>query len=76
MNQSRLRFKSALKYCQQNDTIMRANALAESMSMMNNDMNGFWKDVHKITNSKVPLATKVDRSAWRNKNCQNVEMPL
>ena len=37
---------------------MRANALAEST--MNNDMNGFWKDVHKITNSKVPLATKVD----------------
>ena len=58
MNQSRLRFKSALKYCQQNETIMQANALAESM--MNNDMNGFWKDVHKITNSKVPLATKVD----------------
>ena len=58
MNQSRLRFKSALKYCQQNETIMRANALAESM--MNNGMNGFWKDVHKITNSKVPLATKVD----------------
>ena len=22
--------------------------------------SGFWKDVHKITNSKVPLATKVD----------------
>ena len=58
MNQSILRFKSALKYCQQNETIMRANALAESM--MNNDMDGFWKDVHKITNSKVPLATKVD----------------
>ena len=58
MNQSRLRFNSALKYCQQNETIMRANALAESM--MNNDMNGFWKDVHKITNSKVPLATTVD----------------
>ena len=55
MNQSRLRFKSALKYCQQNETIMRANALAESM--MNNDMNVFWKDVHKITNSTVPLAT-------------------
>ena len=31
MNQSRLRFKSALKYCQQNETIMRANALAESI---------------------------------------------
>ena len=58
INQSTLRFNSALKYCQQNETIMRANALAESM--MNNDMNGFWKDVHTITNSKVPLATKVD----------------
>ena len=37
---------------------MRADSLARSM--MNNDMTGFWKDVHKITNSKVPLATKVD----------------
>ena len=52
MNQSRLRFKSALKYCQQNKIKMRANSLARSM--MNNDITGFWKDVHKITNSKVP----------------------
>ena len=37
---------------------MRADSLARSM--MNNDMTRFWKDVHKITNSKVPLATKVD----------------
>ena len=58
MNQSRLRFKSALKYVSKNETIMRANALAESM--MNNDMNGFWKDVHTITNSKVHLAIKVE----------------
>ena len=29
--------------------------------MMNNDMIRFWKNVHKITNSKVPLATKDDR---------------
>ena len=39
---------------------MRADSLARSM--MDNDMTGFWKDVHKITNSKVPLATKVDGS--------------
>ena len=58
MNQSRLRFKSALKYCQQNEIKMGADSLARSM--MNNDMTGFWKEVHKITNSKVPLATKVD----------------
>ena len=57
MNQSRLRFK-VLKYCQQNESKMRADSLARSM--MNNDMTRFWKDVHKITNSKVPLATKVD----------------
>ena len=38
---------------------MRADSLAKSM--MNNNMTGFWKDVHKITNSKVPLTTKVDR---------------
>ena len=37
---------------------MRADSLAKSM--IDNDMTRFWKDVHKITNSKVPLATKVD----------------
>ena len=37
---------------------MRADSLARSM--MNNDMTRFWKDVNTITNSKVPLATKVD----------------
>ena len=58
MNQSRLRFNSAFKYCQQNEIKMRADLLARSM--MNIDMTGFWKDVHKITNSKVHLATKVD----------------
>ena len=58
MKKSRLRFKSALKYCQQNEIKMRADSLARSV--MNNDMTGFWKDVHKITNSNVPLATKVD----------------
>ena len=51
MNQSRLRFKSALKYCQQNKIKMQADSLARSM--MNNDITGFWKDVRKITNSKV-----------------------
>ena len=45
MNQSRLRFKSALKFCQHNENQMRADALARSM--MNNDMTEFWKDVKK-----------------------------
>ena len=60
MNQSRLRFKSALKFCQHNESQMRADALARSM--MNNDMNAFWKDVKKNTNSNVSLATNIDGS--------------
>ena len=39
MNQSRLRIKSALKFCQHNESQMRADALAQSM--MNNNMNAF-----------------------------------
>ena len=73
MNQSRLRFKSALKYCQQNEIKMRADSLARSM--MNNDMTGFWKDVHKITNSEVPLATKVDGCVG-DTNIAEMEVPL
>ena len=60
MNQSRLRFKSALKFCQHNESQMRADALARSM--MNKDMNAFWKDVKKNTNSNVSLATNIDGS--------------
>ena len=45
MNQSRLRVKSALKFCQQNENQMRADALARSM--MNNDMTELWKDDNK-----------------------------
>ena len=60
MNQSRFKFKSALKYCQRNKSRMRADALAKSM--MDNDMVVFWKEVQKSVNSKVFLATKIDRS--------------
>ena len=51
MNQFRLRFKSTLKFCQHNVNQMKADALARSM--MNNDINEFWKDVKKNTNSNV-----------------------
>ena len=58
MNQSRSRFKSALKYCQQNENTMRADTLARSM--MSNGMTPFWKDEQRDINSNVPIATKVD----------------
>ena len=60
MNQSRLRFKSALKFCKHNENQMKADALARFKT--NNDMNEFWKYVKKNTNSNVSLPTNVDRS--------------
>ena len=60
LNQSRLRFKSALIFCQHNENQMRADALAQSM--MNNDMTESWKDVKQNTISNVSLATNVDGS--------------
>ena len=60
MNQSRLRFKSALKFYQHNVNQKKADALARSM--VKNDMNEFLKDVKKTTNSNVSLATNVDGS--------------
>ena len=60
MNQSRLRFRSALAFCQHNENQMRADALA--WSMMNNDMTEFWKHVKKNSISNVSLAANVDGS--------------
>ena len=39
MKQSRLRFKSALRYCKTNEDAMRSNAFAKSL--MDKDMNSF-----------------------------------
>ena len=55
MNQSRLRSKSALTFCQHNENQMRADALARSM--MNNDNSG--KMSRKLN---VSLLTNVDGS--------------
>ena len=60
MNQSRLRFKSALKFWQHRENQMKADVLARSM--MNNDMNEFWKDVRRNTNYNVSLAINVHGS--------------
>ena len=57
MRVSRLRFKYALRQCRSNKEMMRADALA--LLLKNKDSTSFWKDVSKIANSKVPLASKV-----------------
>ena len=57
MRTSSLRFKDALRQCQSNNEIMRADALARSL--YSKDSVSFWKGVSGMNSSKVPLATKV-----------------
>ena len=58
MKQSRLRFKSALRYCQVNEDDMRSNAFAKSL--MDKDLNSFWRGIRKVNNAKIPLASTVE----------------
>ena len=58
MKQSRLRFKSALRYCKVNEDAMRSNAFAKSL--MDKDMNSFWRGIRKVNNAKIPLASTVE----------------
>ena len=58
MKQSRLRFKSALRYCKTNEDAMRSNAFAKSL--MDKNTNSFWRCITKVNNAKIPLASKVE----------------
>ena len=60
MRVSRLRFKYVLRQCRANEEMMRADALAHSLS--SRDSTSFWKDVGKMANNKVPLASKVENA--------------
>ena len=57
MRTSRLRFKYALRQCQNNDEIMRADALARSLYCK--DSVSFWKGVRGVNCNNIPLTTKV-----------------
>ena len=58
MKQSRLRFKSALRYCKTNEDAMRSNAFDKSL--MDKDMNSFWRGITKVNYAKIPLASTVE----------------
>ena len=58
MKQSRLRFKSALRYCKTNEDAMRSNAFAKSL--MDKDINSFWRVITKVNNAQIPLASTVE----------------
>ena len=57
MRLSRLQFKYAVRKCRANKQIMRADTLAHVL--YNRQSTSFWKDVRKMTSSKVSFATKV-----------------
>ena len=57
MRVSRLQFKYTLRHCRANETMMRADALANALK--NKNSTAFWKDVQKMTSSNIPLASKV-----------------
>ena len=61
MRNSRLRFRYAFRECRVNEEIMRADALAHAL--YGRDSTSFWKDVKKMTSTKIPLATKVGDAA-------------
>ena len=57
MRVSRLQFKYTLRHCRANETMMRADALANALK--NKNSTAFWKDVQKMASSNIPLASKV-----------------
>ena len=61
MKQSRLRYKSALRYCKANEDAMRFNALPKSL--MDKDMNSFWQGITKVDTAKIPLASTIKNCA-------------
>ena len=51
MSKTRTQFKLALRYCQQHEEMMRADALASHMA--SRDFSKFWKHVNKVNNSNA-----------------------
>ena len=58
MRRCRLNFKYILRQCQTHEEIMRANAMATSLT--NKDQVSFWKHVGKINNLRTPLPSNVN----------------
>ena len=58
MKRTRARFKLALRYCQQHENMLLADACANSLA--DNDFRGFWKTAHNSNNAKATkFATSV-----------------
>ena len=53
-----MRFKYALRQCNQNEKSIRADQYAKSL--MNKDMTSFWDSIRKSSNTTIPLASMID----------------
>ena len=45
-------------HCRAYEEMMRDDALAHALHVYSRDSTSFWKDVRKMANTKIPLATK------------------
>ena len=52
------RYKYALRYIKRNEHAMRANSMAEKLQK--NNVDGFWKEVKVLNNSKMPMPSSID----------------
>ena len=57
MRQTRLKFKYALRQCVASEEMARADSMAKKLA--EHDTVAFWKEIRKIYNKKVPLATSI-----------------
>ena len=64
MRSSRERFKYALKQCKLDEPLIVSEKLDEHMK--NHEINGFWKDIKKHSNSKSALSNCIDRVTGEN----------
>ena len=58
MRKSRANYKYAIRFCKRNEESLRADSLAKKLAI--NNIEGFWKEVKVVNNSKVPISTSVD----------------
>ena len=57
MQQSRARFKYALRFIKREENAMRRESLAKKMSEKTN--SAFWKEIRKMNNANTPLPNTI-----------------
>ena len=62
MRVTRAHFKYALRFVRNQEDMARADSLAQDLS--DQDVDGFWKTMHKMNNCNTILANVIDGMVW------------